>query len=208
MCLVIPGPEADSFWVRLEDELLKTTSVTKRLQSFVPVVSNGPAPAVLREILGDVGREPVIVLLDFRSRILHRWVAQIPSRAEFAKQAKLALVENDQRASQLKTGAAALRKVRYALEVGKHREAVLLLFEAEALKLPAEDPIALDLKALRQQLEGEYQKRFEEANALAEKREYLEAIELLDALLREFPFPEREKSTRQEISRLWSLIRV
>lgn len=208
ICLVIPGPEPESHWASLEESLFKSTKVTKRIQAFVPIALSGEVPGVLRGILGDVGREPMIVLLDFRNKILQRWVNEIPSRDRFSTLAKVALLENEQLATKFKSAAAAVRKIRYAVELRNYRDSVLLLLEAEGLQLPAEDPTALDLKAVRTVIEDEYRSRFDQAREFEQKREYVRAIEHLEALLRDFPFPDREKATRQEIRRLWSLIRV
>lgn len=206
ICILITGPESAGLWSQLESGFLKSASTRKLIARCVPVLVEGKPSETVRRLLGEVGKEPMLVLLDFRQQIIQRWTGAFPERREFAKHAKHGISENARVAASFKKGETALRKIKYAIEIKKYRQAVETLIAAEALQLPPDDDLTARLGETRKKLEAEWGRRHQEAKDLEEKRSYTQAVTALEALLRDLPFPERDKLVRRDITRLWSLI--
>lgn len=203
--VVVPGRESDRTWTELQKQLLRFGTVKKWLKRVVPMEADGDSRE-LTDLVGEVGGTSEVLVLNFRGAVLHRWRGEVPKRRDFIREMKLAVSENHALANRFAQGERALRTIRLAIKLGKYRNAVQALLGTAGLSLPPDAKITLDLENERAEIEKEYVKRDKHIKKLEEQRRYTSVLARLEDLLREFPFPEREKGIRKRITYAQSMI--
>ncbi len=171
-----------------------------------PALPKGSGGFTVRRLLGNLEGKGAIVLLDSERTLLKRW-DKTPSKSNFRKilvkalQLNAALVEKSERISKL------LAKSSYALELKKFRESVQLYLQAEKVGFRSGSAAAEKATALRKKLDDLMAKGEKEAKAFVDKKALGKAVDRYERLVRNFPFPDRQRSWRKEITELWRLIR-
>ncbi|MEE8141709.1 MAG: hypothetical protein V3T77_01285 [Planctomycetota bacterium] len=201
--LVVPGKEPESFWATLESELFRSSRIRKHLRSFVPITVPVPAPKQVQEILGSVGNSSLLVLLDFRGKILQRWESKTPSRGVFTRELKSARLRNHQLAQRYADVEKYLERSRYALKIKKVRESVLAWLKAEEVPLPPDSEPAHKRVEVRSDLDQIYQKYLGEGSKLEEQGKWSEAVLRYEKMIKDFPFPKKIRELRRKITELW-----
>ena len=189
-------------WLQFETEYTRVRSFRKHADKFVSVRVSRPDEKRLVETVGKLNEKPTLLLLDFTGRVEKRWVGELPKRAVLVRAMKAVWAQNAQRSKKFKDGANKAKKARYAAGLEKYRDAVLLILEAEKLGLPPDSKPVKELIEVRGIIEDAYRERLAEAEEQVEKNRRAAAIEILQRMQRDFPFPERVRELERRVAEL------
>lgn len=152
-------------------------------------------------VLGITRRRPALILVDFRERVVHRYVDDLPPRSTLLAQLKKHEALNRQAANLARRVEKVLESSRYAFKVGDSRTAVVKLLPLlEPKTLRRCDPVTrANVRELEKTYRDASRKVFDRAADLEGDHKYAEAMTILEGVARDYPFVEvlRESNQRR-----------
>ena len=152
------------------------------------------------EVLGLSSGYPSLVLLDFRERIVRRYAESLPTKLAFKKRLTRFLATNREFAKRARLVEKALEQSRYARNLKKWRVAVQAILPYLDGKVRRTiDPVAQhELTKLEREYREVVRDVLSQVDVLEQRRRYNEAMEILEDLINDYPFPDvvRESNHR------------
>lgn len=153
---------------------------------------------------------PALLLVDFRERVVRRYVQKLPSKGKLEKQFKVLGKKNRAAATRARKVEKGIEESLYAAKLKRFRESVQKLLPFLEKKFHAK----LDLVTQYSLAEAEEKHRkvvrkvTDDIAALEKTKKYAQAIELLDDLAKDYPFSDVLKKCHETRGRIFRKARA
>ena len=198
------------YWKKLDEKYFSKRSVSKLFKHYDTVYAT-PEMAAKDErsktVLGAIGSNPGVVLLDFQGNVQRRWLEKLPTRTKLTKSLKLLAEHNHKIAERFRGVEQAVKKALYAFELKEYRKATLAYVKMESVELPVESEPAKQRAKLLKKISTEFDKREKKAEEKADGGDEMSAIEAYELLMRDFPLPDRKVRIQKRLNELWRKVR-
>ena len=156
--------------------------------------------------LGLVDGVPAVLVVDFRERVVWRFMTEFPKKRRFHRALRRFIKRDAVLAKYAIRAEKVLERSNYSYELGKRRNAVqqVLPFEDPLEKKKMDPVLKGKVEKVVARYRGDAQKLVEEGFTLDRKKKYAAALKVLENVTREFPFPDLLKKVhvkRAEILR-------
>lgn len=158
------------------------------------------------ERLGLVASVPTVLVVDFRERVVRRYVTEFPKKTAFQRSLREFVRRNAKLANYARAAEKVLERAKYSYELGKRRTAVqqVLPFEDPREKKKMDPVLKGEVEKVLTRYRGDAQKLVKKGFTLDKKKKYAAALKVLEDVAHQFPFPDLLKKVhvkRAEILR-------
>ena len=152
------------------------------------------------ERLGLVAGVPAVLLIDFRERVVRRFVTEFPRKTAFQRSLRGFVKRNAVLAKYALQAEEVLERANYSYELGKRRIAVQQVLPLEDPQEKKKmDPVLKDkVEKVLTRYRGDAEKLVKKGFTLDKQKKYADALKVLEDVAREFPFPDVLKKVHQK----------
>ncbi len=150
---------------------------------------------LVKDVWGLIEGEGAIVFVSYREKVILRIQDDVPRVTKFKRALKLFIAKNRAQAALAKKVEAIIEKAEYAFKLKQKRKAVLALLPwLEDKKMKTLDSTTvIKLKSIESKFKSEAQAIIKEVLVLERKLKYSEALDKLEPVTIEYPFPDIRK---------------